>query len=178
MSEPEQFITLEIKLPSGNRQQVTAPALANVQQFIDSLVTRLDLPVVREDGVAIHYRLDDAETGTPIDELQNVLESGLLDGSQLALIPHNGSGLTIPLDPPAAKPSPISEDGEERSSSKVRQLLLDAGFWQSLIALAGGLFILVLTIRLRNLLCGITSFVIIIAAVSVVIYKLRHYDVI
>ena len=178
MSEADEYVTLDIELPSGYHQEVTAPAQANVQQFIDSLVTRLDLPVIRDDGAAIHYRLDDAETGTPINETQTVLASGLIDGSQLQLIPHNGAGLTISLEPSPPKPSARPEESAETPRSRGRELLLDAGFWQAIIALVGGILILFLTIRLRNILFGITGGIVIIAAVSVLIYKLQRYDVI
>ena len=180
MSEKQETIKIELTLPSGQHQDVTAPVNANIQQLIDSLVTRLSLPVIRDDGTAIHYRLDDAGTKTPLNALQTVQESGLVDGSHLFLIPHDGSGLIFSLPAPVSKlPATPAADqaSDETAQSGIRGLLLDAGFWQSVIALIGGLLIIILSYRLRNILFGLTGLILAFAATSYIIHKMGRYSI-
>ena len=106
MSEPFHFITIDIELPSGEHQEVTAPADANVQQFINALVTRLELPVISANDAAIQYAFFDLDSNNFVNGLVSVAETDLIDGSRLRLTPRNAAGDIITFATTPDKPAP------------------------------------------------------------------------
>ena len=111
MSESFHFITLDIELPSGEHQEVTAPSDANIQQFANALVTRLELPVISANDATIQYAFFDLDNNNFINGLISVAETDLIDGSRLRLTPRNAAGDIITLaatpDKPAPPPPPL-----------------------------------------------------------------------
>ena len=90
MSEMVVSITLEIEDPAGTIHEVSVPGEANTQQFIDALVTRLNLPVIDTRGRGIAYRL--TKTGSRRRLIPNIsiADQNLAEGQLLRLQSSTG----------------------------------------------------------------------------------------
>ena len=91
--------------PAGTTHQVTIPQSANIQQFIDALVTRLDLPVIDHDDVGIQYWLLRPGSRERLPFEQTFRDLDLPPGSRLIMkhdadapleAPHQFGQFTVP----------------------------------------------------------------------------------
>ncbi|MGA7410197.1 MAG: EsaB/YukD family protein [Bryobacteraceae bacterium] len=86
-------MTLEVFTQGGDNHKVEAPSDMSGEEFMRGLINGLRLPTTDAEGRPINWRIDNKDTGRPIEQTRTLDENGVRDGHRLSVIRSTVAGV-------------------------------------------------------------------------------------
>ena len=85
-------MNLEVFTQGGDNHKVEAPPDMSAEEFARGLINGLRLPTTDAEGRPINWRIDNKDTGRPLDPARSLEENGVRDGHRLSVIRSTVAG--------------------------------------------------------------------------------------
>jgi uncharacterized ubiquitin-like protein YukD len=85
-------IKVKIFTQGGEEHDIEVPLDMRADEFLNQLAIALQLPVNDANGNPVNLRLDNKDTGRPLEGVKTMAENGVADGHRLSLLRQTVAG--------------------------------------------------------------------------------------